>query len=341
MPAADRTKFLVEFGRGVRKRKAASLFVSLILMALIFAVLIHLGGWEALIDALSNARPAYIAAAIVLHLLVIFGGTPFFWQRIVVWLGARPPIAEIYRLWLGVLCLRVILPMKAGSFVVGPHYLLRHYGLPFARGAGSMAMYHFINFYTIWVYLALGLWITGAAGYWIPAFLSAGIASVPFVLPWMRHPVAWVRARNERVGDLFANLVAGFTDIGLSHRLTLIAAGCVLQLVDLLAIGMCLGAAGISVPLGDLLWRAPLVMLSAKLPITFLGLGTREAATVAFFASFGSEAAALAGGLIVSFSMRLLPVFLSMLFLPGALRMGLFAPVADAANADRIGANAS
>ncbi|MBZ0274394.1 flippase-like domain-containing protein [bacterium] len=341
MKPVERKTVLSAIGHGFRRRRLWRAAAAIVLMALIFAALVRVGGWDDLRRTLSEANSASIAAAIALHFVVIFVGAPLFWHRIVVWLGARPPLVEIYRLWLGVLCLRAILPMKAGSFVIGPNYLRVHYGLPFARGAGSMALYHFINFYTIWVYLALGLLLTGTAGRVLPAAGLAVVLAVPFALPWMRHPVAWVRAKNGRAGDLFANLVGGFTDLGLSNRLWLVLAGCALQLVDLFAIGMCLDAAGVGVPIAELLWRAPLVFLVANLPITFMGLGTREAAMVAFFAPFGSEVTALAGGLIMSFSMSLLPVFVSLFFLPSALRMGLFTTADDASGMDRTRAKGS
>ncbi|MCZ7584547.1 MAG: flippase-like domain-containing protein [Deltaproteobacteria bacterium] len=303
--------------------------MSLVLMAVIFTVLIRVGGWDDLRQAFSEARPVYILAAIFAHFCVIFGGAPLLWHFIVTLLGARPPLSEAYRLWLGVLCLRAILPMKAGSFVVGPNYLRLHHGLPFSRGAGSMALYHFINFYTLWVYLAVGLWWTGRAGVWLLALLTGAIGVVPFILPWMRVPVDWIGKRHRRVGDLLGHLVGGFTDISLPMRLRLIGIGCVFQLVDFMAIGLCLRAAGIDVPLAELLWRAPGVFLIANLPVTFMGLGTREAAMVAFFAPFGGKAAALAGGLIMSFSISFVPALVSLFFLPQALRMGLFSEMTN------------
>lgn len=74
-------------------------------------------------------------------------------------------------------------------------------------------------------------------------------------------------------------------------------------------------ALGLDIPLKPLLLFAPLAMLISEIPITFLGLGSREAAIVFFFSSFGSLEKLLAAGILISFSEYILPNVLSLLFL--------------------------
>ena len=69
-----------------------------------------------------------------------------------------------------------------------------------------------------------------------------------------------------------------------------------------------------------------MVYLVANLPITLMGLGTREAALVFVFASFGPRATLLAAGIGLSFCMEVVPALLSLLYLPRAIAMGLFSP---------------
>ena len=74
-------------------------------------------------------------------------------------------------------------------------------------------------------------------------------------------------------------------------------------------------ALDLDIPLKSLLMFAPLAMLISEIPITFLGLGSREAAIVFFFSSFGSLEKLLAAGILISFSEYILPNVLSLLFL--------------------------
>ena len=74
-------------------------------------------------------------------------------------------------------------------------------------------------------------------------------------------------------------------------------------------------ALGLDIPFKPFLIFAPLSMLLSELPITFLGLGSREAALVFFFSSFAPPHLLLAAGLLISFSEYLLPNLLSLLLL--------------------------
>lgn len=74
-------------------------------------------------------------------------------------------------------------------------------------------------------------------------------------------------------------------------------------------------ALGLDIPLKPLLMFAPLAMLISEIPITFLGLGSREAALIFFFSGFAPLERLLAAGILISFSEYLLPNLLSLLVL--------------------------
>ncbi|MFC1889533.1 lysylphosphatidylglycerol synthase transmembrane domain-containing protein [Thermodesulfobacteriota bacterium] len=316
MPSASDT------GTG-RTRTVARYALSLTLMVLILVVLIHSVEPGNLIDAFHGLQLPYFIAATCLHVFVVFIVSPLLWLAILAHLGCRPPLKTVYQIWIGMFCLRAVLPFKSGG-VVGANYLRLTEGLPLTRGIGSLGLMHFMNFYSLWAYLVFGLFWTGKGGLLLPVLLTFVLAAVPVALPWM-NVVARLGGRlHPRLGEILGNLISAFTDIPLIPRLLLFGIVLLFQCMDLFVIGFGLRGAGIVVPPADLFLCVPVVYLIANLPITFMGLGTREATLVFVFAPFGSQAMILAAGIGLSFCMEIVPALFSLFYLPKAIAMGLF-----------------
>jgi uncharacterized membrane protein YbhN (UPF0104 family) len=103
--------------------------------------------------------------------------------------------------------------------------------------------------------------------------------------------------------------------INFKNALFLISYSLFLKGLELVDYFLIFKALGLEIPLKSLLTFTPLVMLISEIPITFLGLGSREAALVFFFSRFGSLERLLAAGILISFSEYLLPNLLSLLVL--------------------------
>ena len=76
-----------------------------------------------------------------------------------------------------------------------------------------------------------------------------------------------------------------------------------------------LKAVGVTVPFFYLMVVIPVIMVVNNLPITALGLGTREIAVVFFFARFGPAASLLSAGILISLVEHVLPVLTGLLFM--------------------------
>lgn len=103
--------------------------------------------------------------------------------------------------------------------------------------------------------------------------------------------------------------------IDFKNALFLISYSLLLKGMELLGYFLVFKALGLNIPLKSLLTFAPLAMLISEIPVTFLGLGSREVALVFFFSSFGSKELLLAAGILISFAEYLLPNLLSLLAL--------------------------
>lgn len=104
-------------------------------------------------------------------------------------------------------------------------------------------------------------------------------------------------------------------DLSFKNALFLLSYSLFLKGFELLDYFLVFKALGLDIPLRPLLVFTPLAMLISEIPISFLGLGSREAAIVFFFSSFGSLEKLLVAGILISFSEYLLPNILSLLFL--------------------------
>ena len=294
-------------------------------MIVIFAMLLRLVELSDLIDAFRQLRVPYFIVLTCIHLFVLFIYSPLVWRSILGQLGCHPPIKAIYQIWIGISCLRAVLPMKSGG-VVGANYLRLTENLPLTRGIGSLVLLHFLNFYSLWVYLTIGLWLTDKGGWKLPLALTLLLVSVPITLPWLSVLTKIGQRFHPRLGAVLGNLIGGFTEIPLFPRLLLFAIVLFFQCLDLLIVGLGLRGVGIIVPLSDLFLRVPMVYLIANLPLTLMGMGTREATMVIVFSQFSSQASILAAGIGLSFCMEIVPPLLSLAYLPKALSMGLFSP---------------
>ena len=76
-----------------------------------------------------------------------------------------------------------------------------------------------------------------------------------------------------------------------------------------------LKAVGVTVPFFYLMTIIPIIMVAANLPVTTLGLGTREIAIVYFCSRFGQAASLLSGGIMVSLVEHVLPVMVGLMFI--------------------------
>jgi len=86
------------------------------------------------------------------------------------------------------------------------------------------------------------------------------------------------------------------------------------QLVELLDYYLIMKAFNIPVPFELILLFGSLTMLISEIPVTFLGLGSREAAILFFFSPFASLEKLLAAAILISFVEYILPNFLSLLW---------------------------
>ncbi len=91
------------------------------------------------------------------------------------------------------------------------------------------------------------------------------------------------------------------------------------QCSKVLVLFLLFSAVGVEVPPGALVLLTALAMLTTNTPVTVSGIGTREASILLFFAPFGTRSALLAAAVLFTACEALVPVLVSLPFLPSFL----------------------
>lgn len=270
-------------------RKLISLLVSAAILALIYIKVEP----AAIAAAFQRSNPGWLAASLgmVVPLTLL---TAYRLVRIV------PPehplgLGESLSLTLAGSAMNMVLPSKMGDVAKGWFLTSRGH----LRGGQALALVVFekgFDMLSLLLWCALGLFFVSARSplFWpLAAAVAAGTAAGILVLlspPVSRRLFALLRRHGgERIGARVDAAAAGWTGVQASllearGRLAYAASlSIVIWLLHLLQIWMFIVALGGEVPFIASLGLAPLAILAGLLPLTFAGVGTRDAALIVLY----------------------------------------------------------
>ena len=124
-----------------------------------------------------------------------------------------------------------------------------------------------------------------------------------------------VTRMHPRLNGIATGLLSGFAEVGFRQKSVLVIYSFIYQSSEFINTFILLKAVGVTVPFFYLMVIVPVIMVVNNLPITVLGLGTREIAIVFFFARFGPAASLLSAGILISLVEHVLPVVAGLLFI--------------------------
>ena len=269
-----------------RRRLALRLaLVAAVLAALTFAVT-SLPGLAEVRERLSDASPAWLAAAAVLQMLSCLAFVAAFRGVFC----NRLPWRLSYEVGMAAQGTNVLLPSGGAGGLALAAWALRRTGMPTERLARRTVAFYVltssVNFFTA-VIAGVALALTGGALLWTagPALAAALVIGAVLALPRLAS-----RPRQGRLGRVLAALSAG---IGDSVRLArsgnpLILAGAIgFMAFDLLALGAAFAALGALPPLGVLALAYVLGQLGGLIPIPG-GVGGADGGLIAALALYGT-----------------------------------------------------
>jgi len=247
----------------MRTSRALKIAIAVILLAALY----HAADWTQVITTLRGLEAAWLAAALLLFIpqTVL---SAWRWQRL-----AEPvcliSLREAVRQTLAASAINLVAPSKLGDLSKAAMLPLGD-GSHKAKACGLVVLEKGADIAALIVLLLLGCW---GARFTTPLCVAAGLLfTVAFI----------ATSRISARGQVLARILA----IGLMSLL--------LWVLHLAQIGLFLRAAGVSVPWTVCFARIPVAIFAGLLPVSFCGLGTRDAALVWLFADM-APAATMAG----------------------------------------------
>jgi hypothetical protein len=236
------------------------------------------------------------------------------WWRILRAQGADVRYWEVFRVRLGSDPIRFATPMKAGE-VVNAAYFARLEELGFGRAAGSIVFDKSLNFFgtVFWLYVGIAAMAKLPTAGYLGLHTAIGIAVLAFVAirPVRQAAVVVAAKMHPKLGRLATGVLSAFEEFSPLKKIGFLLYGIVFQLRPLAVCALLLLAMQPDrVPsLQEFLALGSVVVLMSNIP-SLGGIGPREATLMAVFAGYADQATLLSVGLMMSFSVQVLPALL-------------------------------
>lgn len=285
-------------------KRALAAAVSLAILAVIYR---HVGAGP-LLEAFAATDPAWLIASLSLVVPLTLATA---WRlQLLMPADRRLSFGESNRLILAASSLNLILPSKLGD-IAKAYFMARDHGLGQSYSLSLVLFEKASDMLSLlaWCLFGLALYPNGGPVFWLVTAAVAGLF-VLLVLFLASHrftagllggaarlapagPGAKLRALAARLDELRAHLA---TAPALALRVALVSLG--IWLLHLIQTWLFVRALGTWMPLLDNLALAPLAILAGLVPLTFAGIGTRDAAIIVLYGAFLSPAAGAALGVL-------------------------------------------
>ena len=254
-----------------------------------------------------------LASSISIFANIIVGALK--WKRILSLTGCDITFKEALFVRSGCIPFKTILPLKS-SELIKAFYLKERRGMPFTRGASSLIMEKALNILIVAVLFLVGIVSSDIMiPLWIPIAALASILVLVFSARARSSLTNIAKSVHPGLSRAISGLLSSFDLIDAKKKVVLSAYSLVYEFSEFLNVYILFRAVGIDVPFSLILVFIPFIMVINNLPITVLGLGTREALIVFLFARYGAQASLLSGGLLVSLVEHILPVLVGVFFI--------------------------
>ncbi len=291
-------------------RVVLPLAVSLLILYLLFWKVDTEKTIESLQDC--DLRLAGLAVLFSLSVNIFLGAEK--WRKILAALGCVLPYREVLSIRTGCIPFKVLLPFKSSELLKAV-YLDRRKKLAFSRAVGSLILDKVLNIMIIIPVAVIGLTFVDIP---VPRILLLSVLLLILLVVYSHRfrqgLIGMVTQIHPRLTGMFSGFLSGFAEVRTGQKTVLILYSLVYQSSEFVNAYLLLKAVGVTVPFFYLMVMIPVIMVVNNLPITVLGLGTREIAVVFFFSRFGPSASLLSGAILISLIEHVLPVVVGLLF---------------------------
>jgi hypothetical protein len=246
------------------------------------------------------------------------------WWRIMRALGADVRYREVLWVRLASDPIRFAVPMKAGE-VVNAAYFARLEELGFSRAAGSVVFDKSLNFFgtVFWLYVGIVAMAEVPPAGHVGLHTAMGVAVLLLITvrPLRQAAITVAGWFHPKLQRLAVGVLSAFEEFSPLGKIGFLLYGIVFQLRPLTVCWLLFFALEPDrLPsLDEFLALGSLVVLMSNIP-SLGGIGPREATLVAVFSPYAEEATLLSVGLLMSFSVQVLPALLGIPLMFSLLR---------------------
>lgn len=236
------------------------------------------------------------------------------WWRILRAQGAPVTYWEVFRVRLGSDPIRLAAPLKVGE-VVNAAYFGRLESMGFSRAAGSIAFDKALNFFgtVFWLYVGITAMaeIRAERSFALHTAMAAVVLLLICVRPVRQIGVALAGRLHPKLGRFAAGVLSAFEEFSPLKKIGFLLYGIVFQLRPLVVCCLLFAAFHPShLPSAqEFLAYGSVVVLMGNMP-SLAGIGFREATVMALFSDYATPATLLSVGLLMSFSIQVIPAIL-------------------------------
>ncbi|MCM8786787.1 MAG: flippase-like domain-containing protein [Candidatus Omnitrophica bacterium] len=286
-------------------------FVSLFLLVFLFYKI----DVKKIIEVLSksNLTLIFLAIAISLSINIFFGA--YKWRKILCVLDYRLSYWEALIIRSGFLPFKIISPLKS-SELIKAFWLNKKKDIEFGKALSSLLFDRILNLLvTIGIFLIALVLTRLQISYFFIFFLFFGMVSFLLFNRLRDAILNIVKKIHLKLYEFVEQLFSSFNETSLKEKILLLFYSIIYQFSEFLNTYILFLAVGVRIPILAILLYTPIVMIVNQLPISILGLGTREALLVFLFSKFGPISSLLGGGLLISLIEHILPVVFGLFFI--------------------------
>ena len=303
-----------------KRHHVAGLGVSvLISVAILFLIVkIQKIDFSAIAREWEKADKALLVCIIVLSALFhIFVGAHKLWM-VLRTMGVDISFREMILIRLGGGPLRVILPFKTGE-LVNIVFFWRHKNMRFGQSSGAIVFDKGLNFIGIifWFLVGISFMLGETPAKQILFAIGSGGAYLFFFFCTPIHDsIVRLVSHVPKVGGFTAGVLSPFREFPVHRKVFFLAYGLFFQLRPLVVCYFLFRVYDVGARAVHVLIYTSFAILSGHIPGPIAGLGPREVVIVKLFKDYAADDILFSVGLLLTFSVHLIPMFLGIPFVP-------------------------
>ncbi len=289
--------------------------ISYFITILIFFLLLTQIEISLLLQIFSRVNFLYIILAASASLLAQFGVAHVKWNWVIRGMGNFIPYYKILPIWIGSYSFKGLLPFKFGE-VLRIYYLKKRHHLPWQKGLFPTVFNMFSDIIVLCLFSLVGLLSLPDV-----KFKTNTIFVYLLILLLVLTGIFWHKKDSLPVGleklnfrFSFSKFIEAWRNFTLGKRMVLYLYSAIFVLLEMGVYYFIFKSLKININPRIILAFFPVIILISLLPVTILGMGTRELALMTFFSAYATKEALFSAGIIVSFIGYLMPAILGLFF---------------------------